>query len=114
MLPFGDMSNQTLDRVFQALADSTRREIIEKLEEEPRTTGWLIERFPHLSRAAVMKHIGVLEHAGLVAVEREGRHRWNSIRRDPLEDADSWLARHVERRRDMMRRLKELAEENRS
>lgn len=99
------------DPVWKALADGTRRTIIEELSVGEKTTAELCERFPALSRFAVMKHLDVLEEAGLVRVAREGRNRWNSLNRDPLATADEWLARHVEGRRDMLLRIKRLAEE---
>lgn len=109
---FGYMSaTASLDRVFQALSDGTRRAIVVQLEHTPRTTSELIGAFPQLSRVAVMKHLDVLESAGLVTVKREGRLRWNELRRDPLRVADDWLSRHIERRRDMGMRLKLIAEE---
>ena len=57
-----------------------------------------------------MKHLDVLEEAGVVSVRREGRNRWNGMNREPLAAADEWLARHVEGRRDMLQRIKRLAE----
>jgi DNA-binding transcriptional ArsR family regulator len=99
------------DAVWKALADPTRRRLIELLERSPRTTGELAQAFPKLSRIAVTKHLSVLRAAGLLTVDRDGRRRWNRLERDPLRVADAWLARHVERRRDMMMRLKEVAEE---
>ena len=99
------------DDIWKALADPTRRQIIEELYGSRRTTAMLCERFPTLSRFAVMKHLDVLEGAGLVSVEREGRMRWNQLLPDPLREADEWLARHVDNRREMLRRIKLLAEE---
>lgn len=99
------------DGVWKALADSTRRSIIESLSEGTKTTTELCDKFEGLTRFAVMKHLDVLEAAGLVAVQREGRNRWNSLNQDPLAAADEWLARHVERRRDMLQRIKRIAEE---
>ena len=100
------------DDVWKALADPTRRKLIELLSEQVRTTGELSEMFPSVSRFAVMKHLDVLEDAGLISVKREGRLRYNELQRDPLRTADEWLARHVEKRRDMLMRLKRAAEEN--
>jgi DNA-binding transcriptional ArsR family regulator len=112
MLLYGYMSSApALDRVFHALSDTTRRTILERLERSPETTGALATAFPKLSRVAVMKHLGVLESAGLVSVKRQGRFRWNELKRDPLEAADDWLGRHFERRRDMGLRIKLVAEE---
>jgi DNA-binding transcriptional ArsR family regulator/uncharacterized protein YndB with AHSA1/START domain len=71
------------DPVWKALADPTRRRILDLLKGQPRTTGDLCEAFP-LSRFAVMKHLGVLEGAGLVVVRRRGRERWNHLNAVPL------------------------------
>jgi DNA-binding transcriptional ArsR family regulator len=100
-----------LDKIFQSLSDGTRRGIVERLRAAPETTGELARAFPSLSRVAVMKHLDVLEEAGLVEVRREGRFRWNALKSEPLLAADTWLARHIERRRDMLLRLKAIAEE---
>ena len=67
--------------IWAALADSKRRQIINLLEEKPRTTSELSEFFD-VSRFAVMKHLNVLEQANLIKVKREGRNRWNSLNND--------------------------------
>ena len=72
--------------VWRALADPTRRAILEALRSGPRTTGSLAEGFP-TTRFAVMKHLGVLVGAGLVTVERRGRERFNHIDLVPLQQA---------------------------
>lgn len=63
---------EELSGVFQALADPTRRQILDLLRLQPRTTGQLAEQFPS-TRFAVMKHLNVLEEAGLVLARRQGR-----------------------------------------
>jgi len=68
------------DGVFKALADPTRREILERLAQEDLTAGEIAERFP-MAFASVSHHLGVLKDAGLVAAEREGqfiRYRLNT------------------------------------
>lgn len=65
--------------VWSALADSKRRQIINLLEEKPRTTSDLSEFFDDVSRFTVMKHLKVLEQANLIQVKREGRNRWNIL-----------------------------------
>lgn len=56
-------------------------------------TGELCEQFPALTRYAVMKHLGVLERAGLVRVHREGRCRWNSLNAAPIQAIyDRWMS----------------------
>jgi DNA-binding transcriptional ArsR family regulator len=72
------------DAVWHALADATRREILDLLRLEPRTTGQLAERFPS-TRFAVMKHLTTLEHAGLITIRRAGRERWNHLNAVPLQ-----------------------------
>src|SRR4029450_5658564 len=62
--------------VWKALADPTRRAILDLLAGQALTTGELSGAFPEVSRFAVMKHLGVLETAGLVVVRRRGRGRW--------------------------------------
>jgi ArsR family transcriptional regulator len=68
------------DGVFKALADPTRREILELLAQKDLTAGEIAERFP-IAFASVSHHLGVLKDAGLVASEREGqfiRYRLNT------------------------------------
>jgi DNA-binding transcriptional ArsR family regulator/uncharacterized protein YndB with AHSA1/START domain len=77
------MAASELDPVWKALADPTRRHILDLLKERARTTGELSAAFS-LSRFAVMKHLGVLERAGLVVVRRNGRERWNHLNAVPL------------------------------
>jgi ArsR family transcriptional regulator len=68
------------DSAFRALADPTRRRILELLAERDRTAGELADQFP-IAFASVSHHLGVLKAAGLVAAEREGqfiRYRLNT------------------------------------
>lgn len=73
-----------LDPVWKALADPTRREILDLLRERARTTTEIVERFPHLSRFGVMKHIEVLRQAALINTRVEGRRRVNSLNAVPI------------------------------
>lgn len=80
------------DTVWKALADPTRREMLDLLFEQPKTTGSLCDRFPHLDRCTVMKHLEALVAAKLVTVEREGRCRWNYLNPVPLQQiVERWL-----------------------
>jgi DNA-binding transcriptional ArsR family regulator len=79
--------------VFAALSDPTRRAIVERLLEGRATVGELAEPFA-MSLAAVSKHVKVLERAGLVSQEREGRLRRCRLEPAPLRDADAFLARY--------------------
>ena len=79
--------------VFAALADPTRRAIVERLIRGHATVGELAEPFA-MSLAAVSKHVKVLERAGLVSQERDGRLRRCRLEPAPLRDADAFLARY--------------------
>ncbi len=87
------MVEQNLDRVFRALADPTRRAILDRLAAGEATVGHLSEPFP-LTFAAVSKHLGVLERAGLVTREARGRERVCRIDPAALDDARAWLEFH--------------------
>lgn len=63
---------------WHAVAHPVRRRLIELLADAPRTTGELSKEFT-LTRFGVMKHLGVLERSGLIAVRRQGRSRWNAL-----------------------------------
>ena len=78
------MQSRATERVFKALSDPTRRRILDALRGGPRTTGQLSRPFS-TSRFAIMKHIGVLERAGLILVRRIGRERWNHLNAVPIQ-----------------------------
>ena len=78
--------------VFTALADPTRRHILEALREQPRSVGELAEGQP-VSRPAVSQHLKVLEGASLVRVEPRGNRRVYSVRRDGLDELRRYLER---------------------
>lgn len=77
---------QNLDRVFHALSDGTRREILSMLTEKQFTVTELAEPFK-TSLAAVSKHIKVLEEAGLLTRARDGRIHRCSMNAEPLSEA---------------------------
>jgi DNA-binding transcriptional ArsR family regulator/uncharacterized protein YndB with AHSA1/START domain len=70
--------------LWRALADPTRRRILDLLRERPRITGEVAARFP-VSRIAVMRHLGVLAEAGLVTSRKRGRERWHYLNTVPLQ-----------------------------
>jgi DNA-binding transcriptional ArsR family regulator len=98
---------QPLDELFSAVADPTRRQILQHLVHEgPRSATQLAELFP-LSRQAVVKHLQTLASAGLVAAAREGREVRYRATTDRLADAVSWLldtSARWDRRADRLRR----------
>jgi DNA-binding transcriptional ArsR family regulator len=84
------MSHDPLSTVFAALADPTRRAILERLSEGDATVGELAEPFD-MSLPAISKHLAVLERAGLVAKSREGQRKYCRITATPLRSATTWL-----------------------
>lgn len=80
------------DKVFKALAAPTRRRILDELKDRPCTTGQLCAALLALDRCTVMQHLGVLEDAGLVIVQRKGRERWNHLDPLPIKHIqDRWI-----------------------
>lgn len=95
------------DLVWRALADPTRRAVLDRLRDGPRTTTELVDAAPGLSRFAVMKHLGVLKDAGLVVVRADGRHRWHHLNGVPLRAAyERWMAPFADRSADSLLRLR--------
>jgi DNA-binding transcriptional ArsR family regulator len=80
-----------LDQVFQALADPSRRSIIERLIQSPASVKELAEPLT-MSLPAVMQHLGVLETCGLVRSEKVGRVRTCHIESAGLRAAEGWLS----------------------
>ena len=76
--------SEDLDRVWKALSDPTRRDILDLLRQKPRTTTEIAARIPDLSRFGVMKHLGVLREAGLVQAREEGRSVVNTLNVVPI------------------------------
>ena len=70
--------------LWRALADPTRRRIMDLLREQPRVTGEIAAQFP-ISRIAVMRHLDVLSEAGLAVSRKRGRHRWHYLNTVPLQ-----------------------------
>jgi DNA-binding transcriptional ArsR family regulator/uncharacterized protein YndB with AHSA1/START domain len=84
--------HQTDQGTWKALADPVRREILDLLREEARTTGDICDAFPHLTRFGVLNHMAVLKEAGLLRVEQRGRERVNHIEGEPLRAAyEDWI-----------------------
>jgi len=106
-----------LDAVFAALADPTRRAIIERLSHGEARVTEIAEPFP-MSLNAVSKHIRVLELSGVVERQRKGRDHILSINTRSLNEVDGWIVRtrrYWEERLDAMERLlRELKKDHKS
>ena len=87
------IATDPLSRIFFALADPTRRAMLERLASGSATVGELSEPFA-MSRPAVSQHLGVLEDAGLIERTRQGQWRSCALRPEGLDDAERWVAEH--------------------
>ena len=91
---------------YAALADPSRRTILDLLRTRERPVGELVAHLG-LSQPGVSKHLKVLREAGLVAVRRDGKHRWYGLRAEPLAEVADWVEqyrRHWEARFDALER----------
>lgn len=98
------------DAVFVALADPTRRRLLERLATGPTTATGLSVRFP-MTRQAVVKHLGALAGAGMVAKERHGREVLYHLEAAPLSEATIWLTTLSARWEQRLLSLKRYVEE---
>ncbi|MFF3572364.1 ArsR/SmtB family transcription factor [Nocardia jiangxiensis] len=79
------------DRVFAALANPTRREILEMLLDGERTVQIIAERF-EMTRPSVSEHLRVLRECGLVGEDKRGRYRYYRVEPEPLHELQTWLS----------------------
>jgi DNA-binding transcriptional ArsR family regulator len=79
-----------MDAVLQALADQSRRTVLEILRDHPATAGELADALP-IARPGVSRHLRVLREAGLVDVRQEAQRRIYSLRPKGLAEVDEWL-----------------------
>ncbi|WP_024806057.1 helix-turn-helix transcriptional regulator [Nocardia sp. BMG51109] len=79
------------DQVFAALANPTRREILDLLLAGEQTVQAIAERFD-MARPSVSEHLKVLRDCGLVGEDKRGRYRYYRVEPDPLHDLQSWLS----------------------
>ncbi len=85
-----EYSTEPLDSVFHSLSDATRRGILQQLTDVEKTVGEIAQPY-RMSLAAVSKHVGVLERAGLVRVARRGNRHFVRLRPETLRLAHNWL-----------------------
>jgi DNA-binding transcriptional ArsR family regulator len=82
-----------LDASFAALSDATRRGVLEQLGRADASITDLADKF-HMTLAGMMKHVGLLEQAGLVTTEKVGRVRTCKLGLRRLEEETAWIERH--------------------
>jgi DNA-binding transcriptional ArsR family regulator len=80
-----------MDTVLQALADPSRRALLEILRDHPASAGELAEALP-IARPGVSRHLRVMRDAGLVEVRRDAQRRIYSLRPEAFVEVDEWLA----------------------
>jgi DNA-binding transcriptional ArsR family regulator len=81
------------ETTFQALADPTRRAVLDLLRRGSQPAGSIAEAFP-VSRPAISKHLRLLRRAHLVSEHREGRNRVYQLNPEPLRAVDSWIEQY--------------------
>ena len=106
---------QGVDEVFKALADPTRRGLLDQLfERDGQTLSELEGRLP-MSRFGVMKHLKVLEEAGLVTTQRRGREKLHFLNPVPIRLVhDRWVSKYAEPWASALSELKRELEEEKS
>lgn len=105
------LNNQALDQVFHALADPTRRAIVERLARGSASVSDLAAPFD-VSLSAIVQHINLLETSGLVRSAKVGRTRTVELEKKTLETAERWFAKHRERWEQRLDRLGDLLAED--
>jgi DNA-binding transcriptional ArsR family regulator len=96
--------------VFQAIADPTRRAILDLLAEKPLTLNSIAEHFD-ISRPAISKHVKILVECGVVVVRQRGRERYCEVRVDKLNEVTNWVEQYRAAWEQRFDRLDELLNE---
>lgn len=100
------------DRVFKALADPTRRLLLDRLFERDGRTLTDLESDLEMTRFGVMKHLRILEDANLVVTKRQGREKLHFLNPVPIREVhDRWIDKYTERRVKALVELKDELEE---
>lgn len=103
-------TEEKYDILFKALGHRARRRILDLIKDGPRTTGALCDTLTDLDRCTVMQHLSVLEKAGLVAVERRGRERWNHLDALPIHELQTrWIGPYATHAITMLEDMEKLA-----
>jgi DNA-binding transcriptional ArsR family regulator len=96
--------------VFAALADPTRRLLLDRLSAHGETTATVLAAELPVSRQAIVQHLAVLSDVGLVAGRRDGRERRYAVRPERLSDAARWMDRVAAQWDSRLAAIKRLAE----
>ncbi len=101
---------RSMTTVYEALAEPTRRRILDLLRERPRLVGELVEAL-EMSQPGVSKHLRVLREVGLVSVRQDAQRRWYELRPEPLAEVNTWLESYRHLWEDRYNRLDDLLQE---
>jgi DNA-binding transcriptional ArsR family regulator len=82
------------DISYHAISDTTRRQILDMLQEKSQTAGAIARRFRTISRPAVSKHLAVLRRSKLVLIRKQGRERIYVLNAPPLKEIADWISRY--------------------
>ena len=111
MQPYGCIID-TLDKIFKALADPSRRAILDSLYDQDGQTLNGLCGIVSFSRQALSKHLNILEKAGLVVIEWEGREKLHYLNPVPLQEiSDRWVRKYARQRARSVIALKNALEE---
>ena len=101
-----------MDKIFKAMADRTRRRLLDRLFKAPAQTLADLCAGLAMSRQSVSKHLGLLEAAGLVVTERRGREKYHFLNPMPIaEVSERWIDKYSKTRTDAILTLKRALEE---
>ncbi|MEZ4671926.1 MAG: metalloregulator ArsR/SmtB family transcription factor [Anaerolineae bacterium] len=96
--------------IFTALADPVRRSLLVNLAEHSPRTATQLKGDYSITRQGILKHLQILEEAGLVSVRQQGREKQYSLRPEPLREIDQWIKSLNARWDDRLLRLKAFVE----
>lgn len=88
------MLTRTLMDVFSAIAERSRRQMLDMLAAGERPAGDIVKAFPRLTQPAVSRHLRVLREAGLVESTINAQQRIYTLRPDPLRELDQWISHY--------------------
>lgn len=100
-----------VEHVFKALADHHRRHLLDSLaQNDGQTLTELCEHLP-MSRFGVMKHLGILEEAGLITTRKVGREKLHYLNPAPMQEVANWVERYRQSWEERLDRLDALLQE---
>jgi DNA-binding transcriptional ArsR family regulator len=109
------MSVNEIDRVFKALADPSRRELIDRLHAKNGQTLTELCEGLDMTRQAVTQHLGLLEKANLVAVQRQGREKFHFFNPVPIQEIyERWIRKFEQQRLEALHNFKTKLEREKS